>query len=480
VLLKNFDKALVLIEQVLADHPDHTEALILAGRIYQQREDLARARVLFERAIVKAPQDPNLYLYLGRIYWTENDLVNAERVFRQMIDRFPDSYAAHYFSGKVLAALEKTDQAESAFRRALELEPSLEEPRFELVKIYEEQKRSAEVIQIYQDILDYNPENVMASLDLALHYRSIGMPDKGLPLLLDLGRRSENDNGILTYLFENYVETKKYTPASWAIEGMLDGAPDNSDLHFMAGVAYDGMKQVADALNHLAHVAPDSRFYTNAVVHRALLLRESGKMDQSIEVMQTALSNDPQNAEYYLYIGSFYEELERYEEAIVALKKGLANDERNARLHFRMGVISDKLGRRHEAIASIKRVLELQPEDTEALNYLGYTYADMGIHLNEAEALIQNALQKKPDDGYITDSLAWVYFKQGRFEEALKWLTKAEKLVPDDPVILEHLGDVHRQLNSKDKALKYYKRSLEMKKEDGQLQQKIRSLTPIQ
>ena len=83
----------------------------------------------------------------------------------------------------------------------------------------------------------------------------------------------------------------------------------------------------------------------------------------------------------------------------------------------------------------------------------------------------------KPDDGYITDSLGWVYFKRGQYSQALKWLNKAVELVPEDPVILEHIGDVYLEMNSREKALNYYERSLRKKDKDREpLREKIRTL----
>ena len=136
------------------------------------------------------------------------------------------------------------------------------------------------------------------------------------------------------------------------------------------------------------------------------------------------------------------------------------------------------MGRKDQSIAAMKNVLRLTPNDAEALNYLGYTYADMGINLDEAEMLIQSALKIKPDDGYITDSLGWVYYKRGDYSRALKLLTKAVSMIPDDPVILEHLGDVYYQMNSKENALNYYRQSLK-KKTSGRdvLERKVRALT---
>jgi tetratricopeptide (TPR) repeat protein len=86
-------------------------------------------------------------------------------------------------------------------------------------------------------------------------------------------------------------------------------------------------------------------------------------------------------------------------------------------------------------------------------------------------------LKHKPDDGYITDSLGWVLYKKGLFQEALIYLEKAVKLTADDPIILEHLGDAYLQINDKENALKYYQKSLQLKTEDTKiLEDKINDL----
>ena len=114
----------------------------------------------------------------------------------------------------------------------------------------------------------------------------------------------------------------------------------------------------------------------------------------------------------------------------------------------------------------MKKTIALDPEHASALNYLGYTYADLGINLDEAEALIKKALSIKPDDGYITDSLGWVYFKKGQYAEAIEWLKKAALLTPEDPVILEHLGDAYYRVGDTEQAARYYRKALEKKTQD--------------
>lgn len=478
LIKKEEQKALDYIHQVLAADPEQLQALSMAGRIYQQQNKIDEAIAAYEMVLKGRPKDQGAYLVLGRIYWHNNRLGDAERVFATMTEQQPDSFAAYYYYGKVLAAQGKLSKAEKALLKSLHLEPSLEEPRFELLKIYQSQNHHQKTTRIYQSILQNNPANLNASFGLAEHYRKMDKPGSSLEILSQLGERIERDATIMATLFDRYIETKRYEEATWVINGLLASAEGYSDLHYLAGVAYNGLDQDDQALEHMLKVEPGSRFYTNAVVHTALIFHDSGRIDRAIKVVQTALAHEPDHIDYYLYLGSFYEELERYEDALETLHEGLARDNTNGRLHFRTGVVYDKMGRKDESIAAMKAVLQLTPNDAEALNYLGYTYADMGINLDEAEMLIQSALKIKPNDGYITDSLGWVYYKRGNYGQALELLIKAVTLIPDDPVILEHLGDVYYQMDSKAKALNYYRQSLK-KKPTGRnaLEEKIRTLT---
>jgi tetratricopeptide (TPR) repeat protein len=131
-------------------------------------------------------------------------------------------------------------------------------------------------------------------------------------------------------------------------------------------------------------------------------------------------------------------------------------------LLFRKGVLLDKMERKYEAIEMMEKVLEIDPRNANALNYIGYTYADMGLHLTKAKRMIMRALELEPEDGYIKDSLAWVYFKMGQQQKALQIILEALKRVPMDPVIHEHLGDIQKSLGNRTKAVEAYLRALDL------------------
>jgi len=127
----------------------------------------------------------------------------------------------------------------------------------------------------------------------------------------------------------------------------------------------------------------------------------------------------------------------------------------------------------------MRRAVELNPKNAAALNYLGYTYAEMGVQLDEAERLIRRALDIEPDDGFYVDSLGWVYYQRGDYPRAVEQLERAVELASEDPTVAEHLGDAYDRGGHPRDALRVYRDALARAKETPQIERlkdKIRSL----
>ena len=108
----------------------------------------------------------------------------------------------------------------------------------------------------------------------------------------------------------------------------------------------------------------------------------------------------------------------------------------------------------------MQRAIELNPDNAPALNYLGYTYAEQGVRLDEAETLIRRALAISPHDGFYVDSLGWVYYQRGDYDKAIEYLERAVALAADDPTIAEHLGDAYKKAGRTSDALRIYRDAL--------------------
>ncbi|MBW2410746.1 MAG: tetratricopeptide repeat protein [Deltaproteobacteria bacterium] len=477
---KEDEKALKLLENLLKNHPNDVRALILYGGIKQVRKDNTAAAAAYEKVIELDPQQERVYSLLGNIYMDTGNLERAEAIFNQLIDHFPDSYAGHYYLGKIYAKQNKLKEAEAELLKTLELAPDLLEPRFELLKLYKATGREDEIVKLYQDILNQNPNNIRAALELGLYYHENGDQKAAEEIFVKLGHRSRTEFEVLVQVIQVYVDQKKYDEALVVLQGMLKAVADSSDIHHVTGIAFYSKNDFDSAVKHFTQVMPDSRFYQDAVVHAAYIYQEKGETEKAIAHLSQASASQPKNAEFKYYIGTFYEDLERYEEAVEHIQAAIELEPDNARYYFRLGVIYDKWDNKEASMEMMRKVIALDPKHANALNYLGYTYADLGQNLDEAELLIKEALKYKPNDGYITDSLGWVYYKKGEFEKAIKYLTRAVELVPDDPIMLEHLGDAYLKVNDKANALKYYQKSLMNKEEDKDkeaLQKKIRELS---
>lgn len=180
-------------------------------------------------------------------------------------------------------------------------------------------------------------------------------------------------------------------------------------------------------------------------------------------------------------------------ELAVALGLGLADDDieqgraflREARtrwpghaeLVYRLGILHERQGDRAAALDKMEETIRVDPDHADALNFLGYSLAEVGRDLERAEQLIRRAVELKPQAGYILDSLGWVLFQQGRAEEALPWLEEALALEGEDPVILEHIGDARAVLGRDEAAREAYRQALEIVDDEEtarRLREKIR------
>jgi tetratricopeptide (TPR) repeat protein len=484
---KEEDRALEVLDELLAKTPDDAKALILYGGIQQLRKQNEAAMRVYERVIAIDPSQEKIYALLGGLYLDDKQWDAAQRVLEKLVERFPRSYAGHFLLGRAFLGKRMPAMAGKAFRRSAEVDPESIEPLFELTKLAHEQGRREEVLALNREILARDPENSRALLDLALYYRHAGMKTESAEILKQLGERSRTEFEVILQVIQVYVDAKRFEEALDLVNGMLTAAPDSPDLHHLKGFSLFGLKKHADALPEFRRVTPESRFYQDAVIHIAFILQEQGRSPEAIEQLQEMAQKNPDNAEIWYYLASIYEESGRYDDAESHLKRALERDPDNSRYLFRLGVVYDKQKNKAASIEAMRRVIALDPQNASALNYLGYTYADLGENLDEAERLIQEALKHKPDDGFITDSLGWVYYQKGDYQKALHFLKKASEIVRDDPVILEHVGDAYLKLNDRSNALRYYQKAMSLRekqkdadgdkaREKEMLQKKIRKL----
>ncbi len=163
-----------------------------------------------------------------------------------------------------------------------------------------------------------------------------------------------------------------------------------------------------------------------------------------------------------LFAAQVHQRAERYRDAIPLLGRLLDQDPTSLPARFLLGSSYERSGQRQRAVESFQQLLELSPDHTPTLNYLGYMWAEQGENLDQALELLKRAVALEPDNGAYVDSLGWAYFQLGRYDEARRHLEWAARLIPDDPTILEHLGDLYVVFQDLERARDSYQQALDL------------------
>ena len=459
--------ALSIAENLTKGDAEDVASLVMLGGIHSALDHQAEAIQAYERALALDPDSESVYLLLGLEHIRNKDLGRARDTYERLIERDPTSFRGHFHLGSVFVALKSYDAAEAAFLKCLELRPDYEETLFELINIYEATGRDEKVVDTYEKVLESNPDSIKAAVGLGHFYLKMGLSEEAKDRFEELKLRSRSNPLVVKQIALIYLDQKKYGEAADILQALLGDDPDQPELHYFLGMALRGLEKSDEAISAYEKVPEASSYYSSAVIHLSFLYQEKEEGERAVQLMQRALEKEPDEPDLYLFLGALYEDMEAFDQAIHTLKKGLDLEPNNARLHFGLGVVYDKAGDKELCIEEMSTVIEIDPTHAEALNYLGYTYAEQGTNLDEAEDLIKKALEHKPNDGYITDSLGWVYFQKGRYKEAIEFLEQAAVLVPDDPTILEHLGDAYVKAKDPDNGLLFYKKALEQKEKDN-------------
>lgn len=475
----NMELAEQSIQSMIDLNPDDAEAWFLWGRMLQEQKQEDKAIAAFTNALHLNPDMIDAYYVLGDLYMEKGNDAEAMLIYSQLAEKQPDSYVAHFYLGKLYVRQGNTERGEKELLQVIELAPDLVEPWFELAEVYRQTHRLGDMQKAYEAILQRSPENVRALFGLGIVYAQMKDLGQAQRIFRELARKSLTDPNVIRTMVQDYIETERFSELLPAIAEMIAITPQSADLQYLTGITHEAVHQNEDAIRHYSLVSPNSRFFPSAIARVVFLYQQMKEPRKAMDVVQNAIEKSPDIADFYLYLAILNEDEGHMEKARDLLQHAISLDNQNDQFYFRLGVVLDKLEDKDGTIAAMKKAIEIDPENPNALNYLGYTYAEMGIELDEAESLIQKALKNKPDDGFIIDSLGWVYFKKGDYSRALEYLGKAIILVPDDPTILEHAADAYAKNGQNDKALELYRKALELSPKNAEsLQQKIRSITP--
>jgi Flp pilus assembly protein TadD len=210
---------------------------------------------------------------------------------------------------------------------------------------------------------------------------------------------------------------------------------------------YEGVKKPELAIKIYERVPAASPMRRNAEIQRALDLDSLDRTDEAKAILEKLVAENSTDLEAVTALGNVQRGRKQFAECADAYSKGIdsikTSEKPNWVIYYFRGICFERSKQWPKAELDMKTALELSPDQPLVLNYLGYSWIDQGVHLDDGMKMIQRAVEQRADDGYIVDSLGWAYYRIGNYEEAVKHLERAVELKPEDPTINDHLGDAY-------------------------------------
>jgi tetratricopeptide (TPR) repeat protein len=444
----------------LQTDPNDIGSHLLLAELFFISGDNASEQKEYETALGLDPQQQRVRMTLATVL-IRNGLFNeALGHLDELINQNPNLTIAYYYRGRVRIELGNYQEAEKEYLHALELDDSMEPAIFDLASLYQMEKRFEEAIKLYEKLVGLYPANRVAKERLIGLYNNLGQTDSTIRLLEDIKRGSEPGDPIRQTLGLFYLRQGKFAESIAELDLIITAWPKDNKSRYYLAIAYEENGEPEKALEHFRMIQQGSEYFINSQIHTTYILDAKGESDEAINVIKKAIEIDNKNLDLYMILASMFESKKRYDKALEVINEGLKYDNKNIELIFRLGVVLDKSGDKDGSIGQMRRILEIDPDNADSLNYIGYTYAEKGINLDEAMELIQKALKIKPDSAFIIDSLGWVYYQKGLYDEALDSLEKAFSLLSNDPTIAEHLGDTYLKKSNYERSLEMYQKAL--------------------
>jgi tetratricopeptide (TPR) repeat protein len=432
-------RAAELLQKVIDKNPSLRTLTALAGQYEQLREYTLAAETL-RKTLELAPGNQEVKKALAQNLLLADDVDEALKVYTEIAAEDKKDSTAQLRLSQIYRQKREFDKARQAAKAALDIEPNSLEVRYNEVTLLDAEGKTAEATTALKNLLTSTAKRTY----------SAGERGNRIVLLERLG--------LMYRTNEQYTEAVDTFRQIAELDPNLGGraAAQIADTY---RVAKDLTKALEEA-NAGVKKYPDDR--TLRAV-RASLLAETGKTDEAAAELR-AMLDGKNDRETYITLAQIYEKAKNYTEmakAVEAADKLSESKEDKESIAFMRGAMYEKMKNFDAAEAEFRKVLEGNPKNASALNYLGYMLADRNVRLPEALKLIREAVDQDPNNGAYLDSLGWVYFRMGDLEQAENYLQRAIERFSKDPTVHDHLGDVYFRQGKTKEAMAQWERSLE-------------------
>jgi tetratricopeptide (TPR) repeat protein len=468
-------KAEEALRKALNADPDSQGALVQLAQLYVDQGDYSQAIDLLNK-VPDDERDASLLSLLGYAYSQTHDYDHAVESYKDALDQDQENEEIRQAYAEALIGIGKLDEARTELMRILKANPENATAYLRLGHVDRQEGHFDEARKNLDHAKALQPENLEATYEEVLLDDAVGNDDDAVRLLQGALKQLERPEGQYTASeAANRAVFLERLGAIYRTEEKFDKAIDTLKQIIALGKSQepraDGLivetlrldrqpKKALEAAQAALAKFPDDRPLR---LLEASLLGEQGRVDEAIQQLRPLLAGKPDDLEVYRAIAQVYSQAKRFPEAEAAAEQALtlsSKPDDQEYTYFLLGSIYEHEKKYDLAEQQFKKVLDADPLNAAAANYLGYMLADRGVRLEESVKYIQKAVQLEPNNGAYLDSLGWVYLKMNRTDLAAPPLEKAARLVQDDPTIHEHLGHLYLQMGKRQQAEREWERAL--------------------
>jgi tetratricopeptide (TPR) repeat protein len=477
----DLDRAQETIEKLLKNNPDNSQFHLVAAQLFLEKKDTQRAKKEVESVLKQNESDFEAWRLLGMINLDLFRKDEKQEYLDKVLSSFKNVFKYHpedidevtlRITSLLLLEEGKNDEAIVYLQRLLQHYPSHPVAVQNLEKIYYEKKDFRSLLDLYKQLAEETPEDLTTQFKLA---------DVAFKL-----KNYDDAEKALTYLDEEIskAEDAKINKDNWAVmlkqlgyilarENRLDEALDKllksrmiKDDFFttyyiilvlMQRKEYDTARR---ELNIALKEYANNKEADDLKILNCQLLQKENKNNEALNEIDKLINADKTNIEYKTAKARLLMGMYEFQDAKDYLQELYKQYPSDTDIIFQLGCVFERLKEFSEGEKFLKLCLKLEPQNSAAMNYLGYMWADQGINLQEAENLIKKALELDPTSSAYLDSLGWVYFKMGNYAKARFFLEKAIKAGVEGGEIYDHLGDLYYKINFIEEAIESWKKIL--------------------
>ena len=467
-----------------SNYEDETLGLILGGVLTALDEKLL-ARETYTKVMKKHLGSEEACIFLAKSYGVESKYKESHRLLNKCFKK--NKMASFlYYNGKVYLKEGKVKLALKEFKHALRIDPKYYQAAMAMGLAREEKEDTKGAIKVYSDFLKGSPNSYpVLSRMVQLMFANEMFKDV-LPYAERLSSLDSSDLNLKVRLGILYTDALEFDKAIGVFKEILTAVPSSDKVLYYLGTLYQEIEKLELAIDFFGRIPATSNLYADSSLQMAKIMQILVELDNSqwskeyiTHLQERGDKVKSLKVEFQVMSATYYESQRKYREAIASLETIRKESEYSENHQYYLASLYEKNNDYKSSRSLIQEILNGDPNNADALNFLGYSLLESGDDIDEAYRLITKAVSLKPEDGYIRDSLGWFYYKTGKIDKALVEIQKAFDLVNTDVVITKHLAIIYRDLEKYEMAKKYFVEALKNCKLESERKDILEALGPL-